>query len=158
MPFIDQYPNLMVLRSFSKWAGLAGLRVGYGIFPPRIASYLMAIKIPHNVSIAAEIAVRESLADIEYLQGRVKAIIAERGRLFDELRKIKWLKPFPSRANFIFCHVLRGSASELHRELQQKGVLIRYFDKPRLQNSIRISVGRSEHTDALIKALNQIEP
>jgi histidinol-phosphate aminotransferase len=158
LPLIDQYPNLMVLRSFSKWAGLAGLRVGYGIFPPVIASYLMAIKIPHNVSIAAEIAVRESLADIDYLQDRVKAIIAERGRLFDELSKIKWLKPFPSQANFIFCQVLRGNASELHKALQRQGILIRYFDKPRLQNSIRISVGRPEHTDALIKALKQIEP
>jgi histidinol-phosphate aminotransferase len=158
VPLVGQYPNLMVLRSFSKWAGLAGLRVGYGVFPPRIARCLMAIKIPHNVSVAAEIAVRESLADIGYLQGRVKAIIAERGRLFGELKKIKWLQPFPSQANFIFCNVLKGSAGALHKELQQKGILIRYFDKPRLRNGIRISVGRPEHTDALIKALRQLEP
>ena len=156
IPLTTRYKNLMVLRSFSKWAGLAGLRVGYGVFPPRIVDYLMAIKIPHNVSVAAEIAVRESLADLEYLQDRVKAIVAERGRLFDELKKMSWLKPYPSQANFIYCEVLKGSANELYMKLQRKGILVRYFDNPLLKNSIRISVGRPEHTDALIKALSEL--
>jgi histidinol-phosphate aminotransferase len=156
VPVVSQYRNLMVLRSFSKWAGLAGLRIGYGIFPPRIADYLMSIKIPHNVSVAAEIAVRESLADLIYLQDRVKAIIAERERLFDGLKKVGWLKPYPSQANFIFCNVLKGSAGELHQKLQKKGILVRYFDNPLLRNSLRISVGKPEHTDALLKALNDI--
>ena len=156
VPLTSQYPNLMVLRSLSKWAGLAGLRVGYGIFPPRIADYLMAIKIPYNVNVAAIIAVRESFKDLDYLMERVKAIITERSRLLTELRKLKWLKPFPSQANFIFCTVLKGSASELHQRLQQKGILIRYFDKPLLRNGIRISVGKPEHTDALMKTLHQL--
>ncbi len=158
VPLVKQYKNLMVLRTFSKWAGLAGLRVGYGIFPSRIADYLMAIKMPYNVNVAAIIAVRESLKDLDYLQGSVKAIISERGRLFGEFKKLKWLKPFPSQANFIFCRVLKGSASELHRKLQEKGILIRYFDKPLLRNGIRISVGKPEHTDALIKTLYAVEP
>jgi histidinol-phosphate aminotransferase len=156
MPYRDDYKNIMVLRSFSKWAGLAGLRVGYGVFPPRIAAYLMAIKIPHNVSVAAEIAVRESLDDLAYLQGRVKSIIAERLRLFGELNKFNWLKPYPSRANFIYVAVLKGSAADLHLKLQRKGILVRYFDRPLLKNSIRVSVGRPEHTDALIKALKEL--
>jgi len=156
VPLVSQYDNLMVLRTFSKWAGLAGLRVGYGIFPPRIADYLMAIKMPYNVNVAAIVAVRESLADLDYLQGRVKTIIAERERLYGELKKLKWLRPFPSQANFIFCSVLKGSARELHQKLQNKGILVRYFDRPLLENGIRISVGRPEHTDALIMALRQL--
>jgi histidinol-phosphate aminotransferase len=158
MLLTGKYQNLMVLRSFSKWAGLAGLRVGYGVFPPRIARYLMAIKIPYFVSMAGEIAVRESLADLAYLQGRVKAIIEERGRLYAELSKISWLKPYPSRANFIYVAVLQGSAASLHRALQRRGILVRYFDKPLLQNSIRISVGKPEHTVAILKALNDLGP
>ena len=154
---IDKHSNLMILRSFSKWAGLAGLRVGYGIFPPRIAAYLMAIKIPHNVNVAAEIGVRESLADLDYLQDKVKAIITERDRLFRELRKLSWLKTFPSQANFIYCVVLKGRAAELHRKLQKKGILVRYFDKPLLKNSIRISAGKPKHTDALLKTLHELE-
>ena len=156
MPLTEKYQNLIVLRSFSKWAGLAGLRVGYGVFPLNIVPYMMAIKIPHNVNVAAEIAVRESLADIDYLQGRVKALIKERARLFNALQQVSWLKPYPSQANFIFCAVLKGSASELHQTLQKKGILVRYFDNPLLKSTIRISVGKPEHTDALIRALQEI--
>ncbi len=156
MPLTEKYQNLIVLRSFSKWAGLAGLRIGYGVFPLNIAPHMMAIKIPHNVSVAAEIAVRESLADIDYLQGRVKAIIKERSQLFNELQQISWLKPYPSQANFIYCAVLKGSASELHQMLQRKGILVRYFDNPLLKNAVRISVGKPEHTEALIRVLQEI--
>ncbi len=156
VPLVSRYKNLMVLRTFSKWAGLAGLRVGYGIFPPKIAEYLLTIKLPYNVNMAALVAVQESLKDIDYLMGNVKAIITERGRLLGELKKLKFLEPFPSRANFIFCRVTSGKASELWQKLQRKGILVRYFDTPLLRNSIRISVGKPEHTDALIKTLQEI--
>jgi histidinol-phosphate aminotransferase len=145
-----------VLRTFSKWAGLAGLRVGYGIFPPEIAAYLLRIKPPYNMNVSALVAVRESLKDIDYLMGRVKATVAERERLFGELKKLKLLKPFPSKANFILCSVLNDRASELQQKLAKKGILVRSFDKPMLQNYIRISVGKPEHTDALTKALREI--
>jgi len=156
-PLVSQYENLMVLRTFSKWAGLAGLRVGYGLFPPKIADYLLRTKIPYNVNVAALVAVQESLKDLDYLLGRVKAIVAERERLFGELKKLKFLRPFPSQANFIFCSVLNGRASEIQQELQNKGILVRYFAQPLLRDSIRISVGKPEHTNALIKALHEIE-
>jgi histidinol-phosphate aminotransferase len=155
-PLVSQYQNLMVLRTLSKWAGLAGLRVGYGLFPPKIADYLLKIKLPYNINMAALIAVEESLKDIDYLMDKVKAIIAERDRLFDALNKLKWLKPFPSQANFILCSVLNGRANELRQKLQDKGILVRYFDKPMLRGYIRISVGKPEHTDALIKTLQEM--
>ncbi len=155
-PFVPKYDNLIVLRTFSKWAGLAGLRVGYGLMHPKIVGYLQTIKQPYNVNIAARVAVRESLKDIDYLMKNVKAIVAERERLFNELSKLDWIKPFPSRANFIFCHVLNGKAAEIQKKLEDKGILIRYFDIPLLQNSLRISVGRPEHTDALLKALKEV--
>ena len=153
---VTRYKNLMVLRTFSKWAGLAGLRIGFGILPTKIAEYLLKIKLPFSVNAAAVVAVRESLNDLDYLLDRVRAIVTERERLFGELKKLKWLKTFPSQANFIFCHVLNGRASEIQQELEKRGILIRYFDLPLLQNSLRISVGKPEHTDALIKALKEI--
>ncbi len=153
---VAHYKNLLVLRTCSKWAGLAGLRLGYGIFPKEIASYLMKIKLPYNVNSAALVAVQESLRDVDYLMSRVKAIITERERLFNELEKLKWLKPFPSRANFILYSVLKGEASELLAKLQNRGILVRYFDQPMVKNCLRISVGKPEHTDAVIKALKEI--
>ncbi|MFC2041028.1 histidinol-phosphate transaminase [Chloroflexota bacterium] len=155
-PLVNRYENLMVLRTFSKWAGLAGLRVGYGLFPPGVTEYLLRTKIPYNVNVAALVAVEESLKDIDYLMTTVNAIIAERGRLFTELEKLEWIKPLPSQANFILCLVLNGEARQLQRKLQDKGVLVRYFDQPLLRNFIRISVGKPEHTDALIRALREI--
>ncbi len=156
-PLVSQYENLMVLRTFSKWAGLAGLRIGYGIFPIKIADYLMRIKHPYNVNAAALVAVRESLKDICYLMRNVKAIIAERERLFARLKKLKLVKPFPTKANFIICSILNGKASEVKQKLQNRGILISYFDLPHLSNFIRITAGKPEHTDALIKALREIE-
>lgn len=151
MPMVDEYDNLIVLRSFSKWAGLAGLRVGYGVFPQSVADYLMAIKIPHNVSAAAELAVKVSLADIDYLQARVRDIVNERERLFAELQQIPFLTPFPSQANFVFCLVKDGEATALHDALERKGVLVRNF-----KTSIRISVGTPGETDTLVRALHSI--
>ncbi|MFH0942068.1 MAG: histidinol-phosphate transaminase [Chloroflexota bacterium] len=155
-PLVGKYPNLMVTRTFSKWAGLAGLRIGYGLFPGKIAAYLMNIKEPYCVNAAAQVAVRESLADREYLMGRVSAILKERARLFCELEALGWLKPYPSRANFILCAVLKGKAREVQKELERRGILVRHFDTPRLKDSLRISVGKPEDTDALIKALEEI--
>lgn len=157
LPYFKSYDNLIVLRTFSKWAGLAGLRIGYGIFPQEIASYLMRIKHPYSVNVAALIAVRESLKDIDLIMERVKAITEERERLFQELKTMKWLKPFPTKTNFVFCSVLSGKASDLQKKLQKKGILVRTFDQPLLKNSIRFSVGKPKHTDALIRALRLIK-
>lgn len=156
LPLVMEYDNLIVLRTFSKWAGIAGLRVGYGVFPANIAAYLIQIKPPYNVNIAAQIAALESLKDLDYLGKTVAAIIKERERLFTKLTEIKFLKPLPSKANFILCRVLNGEALRIHRELQQKGIFIRYFDTPLLKDYLRISVGKPEHTDALIEALKEI--
>jgi len=156
VPLAGDHDNLIILRTFSKWAGLAGLRVGYGIFPEKIARHLTRVKPPYNVNIAAQIAALESLKDLDYLQPTIRAIIAERERLFTRLAEIEWLKPYPSKANFILCHVIGRQARDVHQELRRKGISVRYFDTPRLTNCLRISVGKPEHTDALIAALSQI--
>ena len=150
---VPQHENLVVLRTFSKWAGLAGLRIGYGIFSPTLVSHLMAIKPPYNINVAAQTAALASLADTGYLHNTVHAITAERGRLFDKLAALSSLRPLPSHANFILCHCLQGDALRLQRALRRQGIYIRYFDTPLLQNAVRISVGKPEHTDILIDAL-----
>ncbi len=153
---VSKYPNLIVLRTFSKWAGLAGLRVGYGIFPINIAKHLMKIKQPYNVNTAAQVAALESLKDMSYLRGTIETIKNERDRLINKLSQLDWLKVYPSQANFILCSVLNGKAKKIHGGLQNKGIFVRYFDTPQLKDCLRISVGKSEHTDALIAALKEL--
>ncbi len=155
-PLVPKYENLIVLRSFSKWAGLAGLRIGYGIFSTLITQQLLKIKQPYNINLAAQIAVKESLTDIDYLKGTVRAIIAERERLFAKLGELEFLQTFPSQANFILCAIAKGDAEVIHQGLQKKGIFVRYFNTPLLRNSLRISVGKPEHTDALIEALKEL--
>ncbi|MDH4299127.1 MAG: histidinol-phosphate transaminase [Dehalococcoidia bacterium] len=150
-------PNLIVLRTFSKWAGLAGLRIGYGFFPVDVANHLMKIKQPYNANVAAQAAVLASLADIDYLRLNVMKIVMERARLASKLKELGWLKPYPSQANFILCSLPEGEAEKVWQQLRKKGIFVRYFDTPRLKDCLRISVGRSEDTDTLIKALKEVK-
>jgi histidinol dehydrogenase len=154
MAWALRHDNLVVLRTFSKWAGLAGLRVGYGAFPDWLGRQIWKIKQPYNVNVAASLAAVASLEDLPALWANVDKIKAERERLLAELGQVEWLRPYPSQANFILVRVDGRNALELKEELAQQGVLIRHFNTPLLQNYIRISVGRPEDTAALLAALN----
>lgn len=149
------YPNLAVFRTFSKLAGLAGLRVGYGAFPEWLLPQLWKIKQPYNVNVAATIAAIASLEDVATLQDNLGKLVAERERLSEVLRDVGFLRPYPSHSNFILCRVIDRDARALKLTLEQDGILVRYFDKPGLRDCIRISVGKPEHTDALMEALKR---
>ncbi len=158
--FIDwvaEHANLVVLRTFSKWAGLGGLRVGYGVFPPAIIEQMWKIKQPYNVNVAGSRAAMASLADRDYLLGNVARLIAERERLYVELACFPFLQPVPSsQSNFILCRVIGRDARQLKLDLEQQGVLVRHFAKPGVDNCIRISVGRPADSEALLAALAEI--
>lgn len=154
---VPSHPNLIVLRTFSKWAGLAGLRIGYGFFATDIAGYLMKIKQPYNASAAAQAAVLASLADIDYLRANVAKIVMERERLYGKLEGLGWLKPYASQANFVLCSLPEGNAQDTWQELRKKGIFVRYFDTPGLRDCLRITVGRPEDTDALVKTLKEVK-
>ncbi|TFG45605.1 MAG: histidinol-phosphate transaminase [Dehalococcoidia bacterium] len=153
---LEKYPNLIILRTFSKWAGLAGLRVGYGLFPTAVAERMEAIKDPYCVNDAAVVAAQESLKDVDYLMGIVKLIIGERERLFDALTKLEYIKPYPSCANFILCKITGKNALDIQQQLERCGILVRYFNSPQMENSLRFSIGRPEDTDRLITELQKI--
>ncbi|MEP7135969.1 MAG: histidinol-phosphate transaminase [Chloroflexota bacterium] len=149
--------NLIVLRTFSKWAGLAGLRIGYGAFPLWLMPTLWKSKQPYSVNVAASVAAQVSLEYADELQKVVDLLKTERERLFEELHDIPYLKPYRTRSNFILCRVVDRDALQLKMELAEKyGIFIRYFNKPGLRDHIRISVGRPQDTDALLKAFRKL--
>jgi len=149
--------NLIVLRTFSKWAGLAGLRVGYGAFPGWLMPTLWKAKQPYNVNVAASTAAIASLQDLEFLAANVERLRSERTRLMAALKEVPFLNPYPSQANFILCRVMGVDAAALKNDLAVRyGILVRYFNAPRLQDHIRISVGRPEDTDRLLEALSTV--
>lgn len=157
MAWVKKHDNLIVLRTFSKRAGLAGLRVGYGAFPLSIIEYLWRAKQPYNVSVAAEVSACAALQNPTYLENVKNLLVKERERLFNLLKGIPFLKPFPSHSNFILCEVTSGKdAKKIKEDLAKMGVMIRHYDKKELKGYIRISVGKPEHTDALMKGLNAL--
>ena len=155
--WINEYSNLVVLRTFSKRAALAGLRVGYGGFPKGISEYLWRAKQPYNVSVAAEVAACAALRNKEYLEDVRDKIVAERVRMAEKLKNYPLLEAFDSEANFILCRIHSPwNGKELRDELAAQGVMVRHYDKPELRGYVRISVGKPEHTDALVRALDEI--
>jgi histidinol-phosphate aminotransferase len=151
-----EHDNLVVLRTFSKAAGIAGLRLGYGICPAWLMDVLWQFKQPYNVNVAAAVAGLASLRHVEQIHAVVQRLSAERARLFACLAEISYLRPHPSHANFILCDVLNRDAKELKLELERQGILVRHYSKPGLRNCIRISVGRPDQSERLLAALHQL--
>lgn len=156
MKWAAAHDNLVVLRTFSKLAGLAGLRVGYGAFPEWMLPHLWKIKQPYNVNVAGSLAALAALNDPGWLRDKVERIVAERRRMTAELARFDCLIPYPSRANFVLFRVRGRSAQGLKLALEREGVLVRHFNKPGLEDCIRISVGRPQDTDRLLEALDKV--
>jgi histidinol dehydrogenase len=154
---VPQRENLIVLRTFSKWAGLAGMRIGYGALPTSLAPFFWKIKQPYNVSVAAATAATVALEHTGAIRVTVDALIAERERLIGLLQQIEFLRPYPTQANFVLCKVLGRDAAQLKADLARAGILVRYFNKPGLTDHIRISVGKPEQSDALLQVLRELE-
>ena len=159
MNWVARYPNLVVLRTFSKCAALAGLRVGYGAFPLGMIEYLWRAKQPYNVSVAAEVAAVAALSNVAYIDRVRDALVAERSKMFEDLKTLSYLEPFPSSANFILCKVEDGrDAGALKRTLAEKyGIMVRHYSTKELNGFIRISVGLPEQTERLMRALRELQ-
>ena len=156
MPLMEEYPNLVILRTFSKWAGLAGLRIGLGVMQEEIAQTMISMKPPYNVNTAAEVALTASLEDTSVLLDRVKAIVAERERMMGLLQKIPGIKAWPSQANFILFSLPEGQGERIFEGLCNRGIFLRYFNNPQLKDFIRSSVGFPHETDAVVAALTEL--
>ncbi|XP_062158106.1 histidinol-phosphate aminotransferase, chloroplastic isoform X1 [Alnus glutinosa] len=157
MKWVKKHENLIVLRTFSKRAGLAGLRVGYGAFPLSIIEYLWRAKQPYNVSVAAEVSACAALQNPTYLEEVKEALVQERERLFNLLKEVPFLNPYPSHSNFILCEVASGmDAKKLKEDLAKMGVMIRHYNNKELKGYVRVSVGKPEHTDAFMKCLERL--
>ena len=153
IPLIPRHPNLIALRTMSKWAGLAGLRVGYGVMDAAMADALMRGKPPYNVSQTAETALLASLDDAALLNERAALIVQERERMTALLAALPGVEPLPSEANFLLCRMPRGRGKAAYDGLAARGVSVRYYPKAPLADCLRISVGTPSDTDRLVAAL-----
>ncbi len=155
IPLISSYPNLLVVQTMSKSRALAGLRVGYAIGDAGLIEALIRVKDSFNsypLDRLAQAGAIAALEDEEYFQRHRCMVMEERDRMSRELSQLGF-EVLPSAANFIFArHPARGGA-KLASALREQGVLVRHFDKPRIADYLRISVGASSDTNRLVAAL-----
>lgn len=148
---IDTHPNLVVLRTFSKWAGLAGLRVGYGVMHESLATQIRKIKQPYTVNVAAQVAATAAIRDFATMQPVIAQLNHDRDALVRELTSMGCFV-YPSMANFVLVRTPKP-AQQVRDVLRSHGILIRYFPKPRLSDAIRISVGTPSQHERLLEVL-----
>ena len=155
---IAQYPNLLIIRTFSKSRSLAGLRLGYALGQAELIEGLNRIKNSFNSypigSLDSAIAIA-SLNDEKYFQQCKQRIIDTRSQLSDSLVKLGF-EVLPSSSNFLFVRHQSGSASDLYIGLKENGILVRHFKVARIEDFLRISVGADDECAALIDALKHL--
>lgn len=159
LPLMERYPNLVILRTMSKFAGFAGMRVGYGVFPDALMPYLLRIMPGFcNVSAVATAAAVASLADEDYNRSVVARIVADRDTLAAQLREFPGVEPLPSATNFLLVRLPVADAGPVQRELARRGVYVRHFGNPAfgLGDCLRISIGTTEENEIFLTELESI--
>lgn len=154
---VEKYENLVVCQTTSKSRSLAGLRVGFAIAQPHLIAALEAVKNSFNsypidrFAIAAAVA---SFEDQAYFEAQNHKVIASRDKLVAQLAEMGF-KVLPSSANFIFASLPSKDAAELANELRGRGIIVRYFNKPRINQFLRITIGTDEQNQRLVDTLRQ---
>jgi histidinol-phosphate aminotransferase len=155
---IAEFPNLLVVQTFSKSRSLAGLRLGFALGQENLIEALQRVKNSFNsypVDSLTSACALASLTDEDYFQQCCQQVIASRERLSAELQQLGF-EVFPSSSNFVFVRHASADAATLYHELKSAGILVRYFKKARIDNCLRISIGSDPECDALIAALHKI--
>lgn len=150
---LRQYKNLLVMRTFSKVYGMAGLRIGYGIAQEGLVRVMNKLRTPFNVTGVSQAAALAALDDSKHVERSVASNAEERARLLQRFRNLG-LRAVPSHANFIFVDI-GPEANELCDELLHEGVIVRPLGWMGFPEAIRFSVGIAEENDKLIAALNK---
>lgn len=150
----DDVP-LMVVRTYSKVWSMAAFRLGFGVSSPAVVGDLEKVVLPYHLSVPTQLAGSVALHFVKEMRARVEAIVAERERVLAALATLDGVTAFPSGANFVLFRVASGHA--VWEALLDKDVLVRDFSAwPRLEDCLRVTIGRPEENDAFLTALKEV--
>ena len=155
---VDRYDNLLVTGTFSKSRSLAGARLGFGIGSPALIADLHTVRCstnPYNVNRMTAAAGVAALEDAGYYRRNCRIIEQNRGELTRELRALGFAVP-DSKANFVFAKTGRIGGRQLYLELKKRGILVRHFEKERIRDYNRITIGTAEQMQTLVRTVKQI--
>lgn len=151
---IDVFPRILVLRTFSKLYGLAGLRVGYGFADAAIIDYMNRVRQPFNVNTLAQVGARAALDDVDFANQTRDVIKKGLAYLYQELDKLE-LEYLPTHTNFFLIKVQPGG-EQVYQEMLKQGVIVRSMDSYGLNEYIRINVGLPEENERFVKTLKRV--
>ncbi|MCW8883880.1 MAG: histidinol-phosphate transaminase [Motiliproteus sp.] len=155
---IDKYENLLVVQTFSKSRSLAGVRVGFALGSKVLIDGLERVKNSFNSYPLDALAIKTTVAALEdqaYFEQTRQAIIDSREWLNGQLNGLGF-EVLPSKTNFLFARHDQWDGAELHQKLREQGLLVRYFNKPQIDQFLRITVGTQAEVEALVAALKEI--
>ncbi len=154
LPFLETYPRLIITRTFSKAMGMAGLRVGYLMAHPELATQIAKAKLPYNVNQFSLTAAQVALENLDRFKPAIGAILEERTRVGEELSRLPGVKVYPTGANF-FLFELPAVPRAVFEELAAQGVLVRDVSAyPMLSRCLRVTVGSRAENDRFLAALH----
>jgi len=155
LSLVRRRDNVAVLRTLSKGYSLAGLRLGFAIAQPRVIEGLAKVKDSYNVDAVACAVGAAAVADAAWKAANAEKVKASRAALAADLAGLGF-RVWPSQANFLLARPPAGDADRLYQALKRRGILVRYFQQPRLDDKLRITVGTDEQNGALVGALREI--
>lgn len=153
---VQQYPNLVVLQTFSKSFGLAGIRLGIAISNPEIINYMMKVKAPYNVNKLTAHTALDAFDNMELMKFNIKKIIEEKEYVAEQLKHAEEVeKVYPSDANFLLFKI--KNAKEIYRKLADRGVIVRYRgNEPHCEDCLRVTIGMPDENVRFLKTLKEV--
>lgn len=158
LPLIDKYDNLLVVRTFSKSRSMAGLRIGYAMGNEKLIKYLNDVKYSYNsytMNMPSIILGKESILDDEYFKDTVAKVIDTREWFKEEIQKLGFSCP-PSAANFLFITHNSLEAKYIFEKAKENKIFVRFFDKPRINNHLRVTIGTREEMEVFLEFLKKL--
>ncbi|WP_050637417.1 histidinol-phosphate transaminase [Candidatus Stoquefichus sp. SB1] len=158
VPLLKKYPNLLITQTFSKFRSLAGIRLGVALGNTEIISKLYDVKNSFNsypIDSLAQVIGLASIEDSDYIHDNAKKIIETREYTKKELKALGFVMP-DSYANFIFVKHPQYDAKDLFIKLRERGILVRYFDKPRIDQYLRVTIGTQKQMETFVQVIKEI--
>jgi len=158
VPLVQEFPNLLIVQTLSKSRSLAGLRVGFAIGHQELIEGVRRVKDSMNSYTLDRLALAGAVAALEdeaYYRETIRRVIATRERTAAALRAVGF-SVIPSKANFLFITHPEAKATELYQQLRDRGVLVRHFNLPRIDNYLRVSIGTDQEMDAFLDCITAL--
>jgi histidinol-phosphate aminotransferase len=152
LPLVQEFDHVMVIRTLSKGYSLAGLRLGFGIANPTLLSGLFKVKDSYNIDAIACLVGTAAMQDQAYKNACAEKVKASRTLLAVDLKQLGF-HVWNSQTNFLLTQPPRGNAEQIYLALKERGILVRYFKQPGLDDKLRITVGTNSQNQTLIEAL-----